>query len=268
VGWNAASVRHVFIWMSGTGVYSSAFLHPSVERALSVNPVAYLTFDKPGIRAPFQDPAAFTVNDNELSRYTQGHMLECARAAMSSAEERFGQRVRFHLRGHSEGTLISLFLYEQLLSEEPALAARVDSLMLSGLSLEPFQNLVERQLSQFPPERSKAIRDAIARCDWPRLKTEMPVSCAYLKDAFARPSGRTVFENIARHEPRARFFVFQGNDDTHTPARYVRELETWNQQTGHLDMKFRYYPGGHVGGPPEVKREVSDLLVKLTADGT
>ena len=55
LGWNSPDVQHVFLWMNGTGLYSSAFVHPSVEGALKVNSVAYLTFDKPGIRAPFQD---------------------------------------------------------------------------------------------------------------------------------------------------------------------------------------------------------------------
>src|SRR5688572_16955573 len=52
LGWNSPDVQHVFLWMNGTGVYSSAFVHPSVEDALKLNPAAYLTFDKPGIRAP------------------------------------------------------------------------------------------------------------------------------------------------------------------------------------------------------------------------
>src|SRR3954469_18361494 len=83
LGWNSPDVQHVFVWMSGTGLYSSAFVHPSAQAALKVNPVAYLTFDKPGIRAPFRDPAKLSVNDDELAQYTQGHMLECARQAMT-----------------------------------------------------------------------------------------------------------------------------------------------------------------------------------------
>src|SRR4051812_18638236 len=69
LGWNSPDVQHVLLWMSGTGVYSSAFVHPSAEAALQVNPVAYLTFDKPGIRAPFRDPAKLSVNDDELAQY-------------------------------------------------------------------------------------------------------------------------------------------------------------------------------------------------------
>src|SRR3954465_5616198 len=72
LGWNGPDVQHVFLWMNGTGVYSSAFIHPSVEDALKVNPAAYLTFDKLGIRAPFGDPAKLLVNHDELKRYTQG----------------------------------------------------------------------------------------------------------------------------------------------------------------------------------------------------
>ena len=265
LGWNNPDVQHVFLWMNGTGVYSSAFVHPSVEAALNVNPVAYLTFDKPGIRAPFQDPAKLSVNDDELAQYTQGHMIECARQAMTWSQEQFGHAVQFHLRGHSEGSLVALFLYEKLLSDEPVLAARVSSLVLSGVGLEPFDVLVERQLSEMPAEQGGAIRAAIENCDWKVLRKRMAVSCKYLKDAYARPSGRKAFESIALRAPNVRLFVFQGNSDSQTPVRYVRDLDAWNNQFGHLQFTFRYYEGAHVGGPPEVKRELSDLLVRLTA---
>jgi pimeloyl-ACP methyl ester carboxylesterase len=265
LGWNSPDVQHVFLWMNGTGVYSSAFVHPSVEAALKVNPAAYLTFDKPGIRAPFQDPAKLSVNDDELARYTQGDMLACARQAMTWSQEQFGHAIQFHLRGHSEGSLVALFLYERLLSDEPVLAARVSSLVLSGVGLEPFDALVERQLSEMPAEQGSAIRAAIQSCDWNVLKNRMAVSCTYLKDAYARPSGRAAFESIALRAPAVGFYLFQGNSDSQTPGRYARELEAWNNQLGHLHLTFRYYEGAHVGGPPEVKRELSDLLVRLTA---
>jgi hypothetical protein len=93
----------------------------------------------------------------------------------------------------------------------------------------------------------------------------MAVSCTYLKDAYARPSGRAAFESIALRAPAVGFYLFQGNSDSQTPGRYARELEAWNNQLGHLHLTFRYYEGAHVGGPPEVKRELSDLLVRLTA---
>lgn len=249
--------------MNGTGVYSNAFVHPSVEDALHANPAAYLTFEKPGIRAPFGDPAKLNVNNDELEQYTQGHMLECARQAMAWSEEQFGHAIYFHFRGHSEGTLIALFLYEKLLTEEPVLAARVSSLVLSGLGLEPFAALIERQLSEMPAKEGSAIRVAIQNCDWGVLRNHL-TSCKYLEDAYARPSGRSVFENVALRAPAVDFFVFQGNNDFHTPAKNVRELEVWNTQFGHLNMTFRYYEGAHVGAPTNVKRELSALLVRLT----
>ena len=265
LGWNSPDVQHVFLWMSGTGVYSSAFIHPSVVDALNVNPVAYLTFDKPGIRAPFQDPAKLSVNNDELEQYTQGHMLECARQAMTWSQEQFGHAIHFHFRGHSEGTLVALFLYEKLLSEEPTLAARVSSLVLSGLGLEPFDALIARQLTEMPAKQGGIIRAAIQNCDWGVLRNHLAISCKYLEDAYARPSGRSAFESISLRAPTVSFFVFQGNNDSQTPVRYVRELEAWNRQLGHLDLTFRYYEGAHVGAPPEAKRELSDLLVRLTA---
>jgi hypothetical protein len=268
LAWNSADVQHVFLWMNGTGIYSSAFVHPSVTKALKVNPAAYLTFDKPGIQAPFQDPAKLIVNDDELKQYTQGHMLACAREAMTWSQEQFGDSIHFHFRGHSEGALIALFLYGELLSEEPALASRVSSLVLSGVALEPFKALVERQLSEMPAEQGSAIRAAIQRCDWGAMKSALAVSCKYLQDAYSAPSGRSIFESIASYAPTASFFVFQGNNDAQTPVRYIRDLEMWNGQVGHLNMTFQYYEGGHVGAPPEIKRQLSELLVRLTARGT
>jgi hypothetical protein len=141
----------------------------------------------------------------------------------------------------------------------------VSSLVLSGVGLEPFDVLIARQLSEMPAEQGSALRAAIQSCDWKVLKERMGVSCKYLEDAYARPSGRATFESIALRAPPIRLFVFQGNNDSRTPVRYVRELEAWNNQLGHLHLTFRYYEGAHVGGPPEVKRELSDLLVRLTA---
>lgn len=264
LGWNDTQVQHVVLWLNGSGIYSSAFVHPSIEDALEVNPVAYMTLDKPGIRAPFQDPAALTVDDGVLEQYTQGHVLECARQALTWSDEQFGTNVRFHFRGHSEGTLISLLLYEKLLSEEPALAARVSSLVLSGVALEPFDKLVERQTNELPPPQRAAFFSAIERCDWPKMRNRMAVSCAYLADAYARPSGRALFESLARRAPAADFFVFHGNNDLLAPASYVRELEAWHATSRQLDITFRFFEGGHVGAPPAVTRELSELLVRLT----
>jgi hypothetical protein len=144
-------------------------------------------------------------------------------------------------------------------------AASVSSLVLSGVGLEPFDMLLERQLSDMPAKQGSAICTAIQNCDWKVLKTRLAISCKYLADAYARPSGRAAFESIALRAPTADFFVFQGDSDSQTPARYVRELEAWNNRIGHLHLTFRYYEGAHVGAPPEVKRELSDLLVRLTA---
>lgn len=165
----------------------------------------------------------------------------------------------------ASATLIALFLYEKLLAEEPQLAARVSSVVLSGLGLEPFDELIERQVREMPPRRSGIVRAALRSCDWGVLKKQLAISCEYLEDAYARPSGRSVFESLARRAPAAKFFVFQGNQDAQTPVRFARALDAWNARSGHLDLILRYYDGAHVGGPPEVKRELSDLLLRLSA---
>jgi hypothetical protein len=80
--WNHAPVRNVFLVVNGSGIGSSAFVHPSFKTVITTGPVAYATFDKPGIRAPFDDPAAVRRDDAILARYTLGHGVTCATEAL------------------------------------------------------------------------------------------------------------------------------------------------------------------------------------------
>ena len=99
--WNRAPVRDVFLVVNGSGIGSSAFVHPSFETAIATGGVAYATFDKPGIHAPFDDPAAVRRDDAILARYTLGHGVACATEALRWAREGFGPGVRLHLRSSS-----------------------------------------------------------------------------------------------------------------------------------------------------------------------
>src|SRR6185369_10863593 len=80
--WNREPVRDVFLVVNGSGIGSNAFLHPSFKDTITTSPIAYATFDKPGIRAPFDDPAAVRRDDAILARYTLGHGITCATAAL------------------------------------------------------------------------------------------------------------------------------------------------------------------------------------------
>jgi hypothetical protein len=261
--WNRAPVRDVFLVVNGSGVGSSAFVHPSFKTMLATRPIAYATFDKPGVRAPFDDPAAVRRDDASLARYTLGHGVTCATEALRWARERFGPEVRLHLRGHSEGSLIALYTYEDLIEHDPALAARVQTLVLSGLAVEPFAEILEHQLASMPD--GERVQQALKSCDWAVLETRMGISCAYVDDASNRPAGRAMFERLAARAAPARFYVFHGTGDWNTPVAPVHALEAWNLSTGHLRIAFHYYDGGHAGSDA-VRVEVAHLLESIASE--
>lgn len=249
-------VRDVFLWMGGTGTGTSARVPETMRELLETLPVAFVTFDKPGIAASFGDPRSVTIDDDALARHTQGTLLECAERALDDSVARFGARVRWHLVGHSEGALLALFVYDELLASRPADAARVQSLVLSGLPLEPFAQMLKRQLADKPE-----LARAVASCDWSVMR-HLGVSCAYVRDAEARPSGRAMFERLAARAGAARFVVFAGARDAHTPAAPVRDLEAWSREHPELHLEFHYYDGDH-RGTPEARRAMSEVLRRL-----
>jgi hypothetical protein len=260
--WNNAPVRDVFLVINGSGTGSNAFVHPTFEGVMSSHPVAYATYDKAGVSAPFGDPAAVRRDYARLERYTLGHGITCATAALRWAREQFGPSVRLHLRGHSEGSLVALYLYDALLDADPETASKIATLVLSGLALQPIAELVESQLAWLP--NAAQLRDALASCDWAVLKDRLGVSCAYLEDAARRPSGRAMFERLAARAPGARFHIFQGTEDRNTPVEPVRALEAWNASTGHLPIAFHYYAGRHAGSD-SAKAEMSQVLTAIVS---
>jgi alpha-beta hydrolase superfamily lysophospholipase len=252
----------VFLVINGSGTGSNAFVHPTFEGLLSSRPVAYSTYDKPGVSAPFGDPAAVRRDYATLERYTLGHGIACATEALRWAREQFGPSVRLHLRGHSEGALVALYLYDALLDGDPDTAARIATLVLSGLALQPIAELVEDQLAWLPD--GARLRKALASCDWATLKDRLGVSCAYMEDAARRPSGLDMFKRLAARAPAARFHVFQGTQDRNTPVEPVRALEAWNASSGHLSIAFHYYEGRHAG-TDAAKAELSQLLTAIVS---
>src|SRR5207248_62596 len=100
LAWSREPVRDVFVVINGSGIASNAFVHPSFAKTMSTHAVAYLTYDKPGIRAPFGDPRAVRRDDGVFEKYTLSHGIACATEALRWARERFGPTVRLHLRGH------------------------------------------------------------------------------------------------------------------------------------------------------------------------
>lgn len=261
--WNESHVRDVFLVLNGSGIGSNAFVHPVLEDLLATRPIAYATFDKPGIHAPFGDPVAVRRDYALLEHYTIGDGVACATDAIRWVVARFGPSVRVHLRAHSEGAIIALYLYEALLDRDPEAAATIATLVLSGVPLEPFDVILARQLDT--AEWGAALRAAFAACDWTTLRERVGISCDYVADATGRASGRATFEHLASRHAPARFHVFHGTHDWHTPVAPVRALEAWNEADGNLDVAFHYYEGGHTGSDA-ARREMAALLASLVAE--
>jgi hypothetical protein len=253
-------VRDVFLVINGSGTRSNAFVHPTFGALVRTHPVAYMTYDKPGIGAPFGDPAAVHRQDDLVQRYTLGHGVACATGAVRWAREKFGRLVRVHLRAHSEGTLIALYVYDALLERDAEAAGSIATLVLSGLAVEPLAKILDQQLAVLPA--GAQIREALAACDWNQLRAYLGFSCAYLEDANRRPSGRQMFERLAARKPAARFYVFHGTEDWNTPVDPVRALQAWNSTAGHLPIEFHYYAGGHRGSD-SARAELVRLLNEL-----
>jgi len=135
--------------------------------------------------------------------------------------------------------------------------------VLSGLALEPFGDILARQLASLPD--GEEMQEAVAACDWAVLSERLGISCAYIDDASLRPSGAAMFESLATRAAPARFYVFQGTQDWHTPVEPVRALEAWNNAQGHLDITFHYYEGVHTG-TAEARDELAQLLTKLVSE--
>jgi len=260
--WNNEPVRDVLLVINGSGTLSNAFVQPALEGLLKTQRLAYSTYDKPGITAPFGDPAQVHRDYSIFERYTLGHGVACSTAALRWARERFGGSVRLHLRGHSEGSLVALSTYAALLEDDPETANAIATLILSGLPVDPFDRILEHQLAVLPDGRR--LRAALAACDRAVLAERLGLSCPYVADATQRPSGRVLFEHLAERGARARIHVFQGNTDWNTPPEPVRALETWNASQGHLDMTFHYYQGGHQGSD-EARSQIRRLLEAIVS---
>ena len=256
-------VEHVLFAMNGTGAKSNAFLPPPLEGIVSDRAVLYATFDRPGITATFGTPDNASTDQAVLEAVTQTQLLACANAAVHWISERFGSTLHLHLRGHSEGALLSLMLYRELVAQEPTLAAQIETLILTGTPLEPFRTIIESQLVVFDEHDGGALRTAVSGCDWPTMREKLGVSCAYLEDAYAQPSGREVFQSLAEARAPAQIYLFHGTQDWNAHVEPVRELERW-VQTQPLKVHFSYYEGGHNDPPAIARQELNTLLISLT----
>lgn len=220
-------VEHVVLMMNGTGARSNAFLPPQFEGMVRERAALFATLDRPGIAASFGSPDAVTTDDAALEAATQTQLLACAYEAIVWISERFGPVLHIHLRGHSEGALLSLLLYQKLSDQQPKLATQIETLILTGTPLEAFRDVIAAQLDVIDQHDGGKLRAAVSRCDWPTMRERLAVSCAYLEDAYAQPSGRALFEALAQAGVHARFHLFHGKQDWNAKVDRVRDLDQW-----------------------------------------
>ena len=254
--WQHEPVTDVVLSLGGTGTQSMAFIPEWLEPVLEQRRAALWTFDKPGVSGTFGKQGSTHIEDPPFRRHTQGTLLACAQLAIEQAHARFGPAVRFHLRGHSEGGLVLLYWFDRALESRSDLAQHVASLILSGVPLEPMQTIFDRQFAQWP---GAAL--GVRECNWSAMKQRLGISCDYMRDATARPSGLAMFERLAQRSVRVPIDIFAGEQDLHTPSGFVRELESWNRAHGHLSLRVQYYQGGHQGSP-EARRAMTALLLE------
>jgi hypothetical protein len=159
--------------------------------------------------------------------------------------------------------LISLLLYRELATQDPTLAAQIETLVLSGTPLDPFRTIIESQLDIIDRQDGGVLRDAVSACHWPTMRDRLGVSCAYLQDAYAQPSGRELFQSLAEARAPAEFYLFHGTQDWNAHVEPVRELERWGK-TQPLALNITYYDGGHGDPPASTRQEMRALLLSLT----
>jgi len=85
-------VTDVFVSMGGTGTGTSARLPPEMQELLASRSAAFVTFDKPGVRATFGDPSSVRIDDGPFQRHTQGNppRLRAASPAALAQQIRLG----------------------------------------------------------------------------------------------------------------------------------------------------------------------------------
>jgi pimeloyl-ACP methyl ester carboxylesterase len=253
----------VLLSIGGSGAHSRAYLPGSLKTLLEERRVSFLTFDKPGISAPFSQPGEVRFDEAALKAHTQGDLVDCAERALDWSQELFPNAPSIHVRGHSEGALIALDLLGRVLRTHPDQTRQIETLVLSGTPIEPYSHVVQRQVDALLPQAPR-LRQSVKACSWPHMRHYLGFSCEYLHDAYARPAGRQTFEALSALGARARFVVLQGDADAVTPMRYLREFEKWNAEAGRLELEVSHYRGGHAGSA-SAERALNAILARITA---
>jgi hypothetical protein len=246
--------------LQGTGIYSTgntARIDPALRRLVHKKRVAVVTLDKPGIAADA------SVDDDAYNRYTQEDLILCAYNALRWARETAPAPLAqdLYFSGHSEGSQVLTRLYRHLVAKEPVLASRVKMLVLSGLPMDDWRQMLDGQLG----ERHKARFWAgfLGRDD-SILRAFGGLTFYYLSNVFAQEPLRKTLESLWSLDVRVPLRIFQGLLDRNTPAESVKafvEANAARRQRGEpaLDLTARYYKAGHSLNSEAIRDIEADL---------
>lgn len=242
----------------GTGLYTTAIPFgaktPDDPGApgylLRAAKAAVLTIDKPGIRPAPDTTAGFQIDHAIYDRHTQRDLVACVLVALRKVAERTDVKPDgWILSGHSEGAQVVVRAYRSLIEKEAEFAKRIHLVSLSGLPMEPWREMIGRQLENRPEARAK-FWAAYARRDDAALFRLGPVGSEYWRDVFSTTPLVTDLRDLARREVKAGFAIFQGTHDKKVSPTSVTKFEEWNRRSASegkpaLRLSARYYPAGH-----------------------
>ena len=211
---------------------------------------AVLTIDKPGIRPAPDTAAGFQIDHAIYDRHTQRDLVACVLGALRRVAERADVKADgWILSGHSEGAQVVVRAYRALIEKDAEFAKRVHLVSLSGLPMEPWREMIGRQLENRPKARVK-FWQAYARRDDAALFRLGPVGSEYWRDVFSTTPLVTDLRDLAKREVKAGFAIFQGTRDKKVSSASVTKFEEWNRRSASagkpaLKLSAHYYPAGH-----------------------
>lgn len=236
---------------AGTGLYETESEHfsPTLQYLYDKGKIAILTMDKPGIRFDPSEEEKVEVELDEFLLHTQTDLVACSINALNWAvqHDRISSKESVIMHGHSEGVQVFIRAYFQLLKENNPLHERMQLFILSGAPMMSWRTIIDVQWD----ETQKAdFWSAFDRKDNDTLMKYGEVPYQYWENIFIVPSLSETLRELRELNPRARFHFFHGLDDTHTPARYLREAENENIKQKRDDkpslmMSVRYYTADH-----------------------
>ena len=243
----------IVVSLSGTGVYTTGNLvtdNPVAQTLIDQKKAIVLSIDKPGIAFSEAAPNQFTIDDSIYNQYTQRDLIQCVINAIKWASTtKFATPMSdIYFLGHSEGTQIAIRAYKELLAVDSGTAARVQGLFLSGLVMEPWEKIINSQLSD-PTDNAK-FWDAFRLQDDAKLRSFGDLAFAYWEEIFGAESNEITLKLLAKNNPFAFLEVYQGLKDENTHAQPVMDFESWNRQNLNQSLpawklRARYYQAGH-----------------------